>query len=475
MPLLKDKQISCREILLSVLDEIDTTEHQVQAYVTVRDRKELISEADMIDARRLRGENVGELSGLPIALKDNICAQNLRTTCASKMLSNFVPAYSATIVERIKEADGIIIGKTNMDEFCMGSSTEKSAFKTTRNPRNLDFVPGGTSGGSAAAVAANETILAVGVDTGGSIRQPASYCGVVGMKPTYGRVSRYGIIAYGSSLDQAGPLAKDVKDSALLMHVLSGPDPRDATTFMGEVPSYLDKIEQTQRLRIGIPEEYMGPGINQEVRDSIEKAIVLLKKDGQEIIPIELPHTESAIPCYYIIACCEASSNLSRYSGALFGYRAQDYSNLDDMLTKSRTEGFGPEVKRRIMLGTFALSSGYYDAYYLKAARVRTLIRQDFDHAFQSCDLIIHPVAPTPAFRIGEKMVNDPVVMYLVDIYTVTANLAGLPAISIPCGWANNNLPIGIQITGRHFDELTVLSIAYRLEQLLNRADIFVR
>ena len=475
--LLESKEVSCREIMLSVLDEIEINEPKVQAYITIRDRDELLSEAEKIDERRLNGDNIGKLAGLPVAVKDNVCTKGLLTSCASKMLSNFIPTYNATIIDKICSADGIILGKTNLDEFCMGSSTEKSSFKITHNPHNLDYVPGGTSGGSAAAVAANETILSIGVDTGGSIRQPASYCGAVGMKPTYGSVSRYGIIAYGSSLDQAGPITKDIKDAALLMQVISGHDPRDSTSAAPnrdqDKHSDMGSLDISKKLRIGVPKEYFGEGLDVDVKKSVEKAISLFQDDGHEIVPITLPHTEFAIPAYYIISCSEASSNLSRYTGVHFGFRTDDYKSIEEMIMKSRSEGFGPEVQTRILLGTYALSEGYYDAYYLKAAKIRTLLKQDFENAFKLCDVIAHPVAPGPAFKIGEKMDANPMTMYLVDIYSVIANLTGLPAISVPCGWAANNLPIGIQLTGKHFAEPTLLSAAYIIEQLLEKSGVW--
>jgi aspartyl-tRNA(Asn)/glutamyl-tRNA(Gln) amidotransferase subunit A len=473
--LLENKEISCRELMVSVLDEIEYMEPNVQAYITIRDKDELLSEAEQIDKRRLNGQNIGNLAGLPVAVKDNVCTKNLLTSCASKMLSNFIPPYNATIIDKICSADGIILGKTNLDEFCMGSSTEKSAFKITRNPHNSDYVPGGTSGGSAAAVAANETILAIGVDTGGSIRQPASYCGAVGIKPTYGRVSRYGIIAYGSSLDQAGPITKDLKDAALLMQVISGHDPKDSTSAHLPELSYTDCLSLSHKFRIGVPKEYFGEGLAAEVKKSVEKAISLFQEDGHEIVPITLPHTEYAVPAYYIISCSEASSNLSRYTGVHFGLRTEDYKSIEELIKKSRSKGFGPEVQTRILLGTYALSQGYYDAYYLTAAKIRTLLKQDFENAFKKCDVIAHPVAPGPAFKIGEKMDANPLTMYLVDIYSVIANLTGLPAISIPCGCTDNKLPIGIQLTGKYFSEDNLLSAAYIIEQLLEKSGCWVR
>jgi len=471
--LLDKGETSSREVMLSVLDMIDAREAEIKAYITVQNKAKLLSEADEIDSRRLRGEQVGELAGLPIAVKDNICTKNLRTTCASQLLKEFIPPYNATVIERIHACDGIVIGKTNMDEFAMGSSTENSSMQVTRNPRNPEYVPGGTSGGSAASVAANEAILAIGSDTGGSVRQPSSYCGVVGMKPTYGRVSRYGLIAYASSLDQVGVITKDVKDAALLMKVISGYDPKDSTSQKIEVPSYLEPYQNNRVFRIGVPEEYFGAGLNEEVRQSIEDAISLLEKEGHKIIPISLPHTKYIIPAYYIIACSEASANLARYSGVHYGFRGENYETTSEMMFTTRTQGFGSEVRRRIMLGTYTLSAGYYDAFYKKASQVRTLIKQDFENAFKICDFIAHPVAPETAFKVGAKT-SDPLTMYLVDIYSTSANMAGVPAISIPCGWAKNGLPIGIQLTGKHFEEATILDAAYRLENLLNESKIWV-
>ncbi|HUU90079.1 MAG TPA: Asp-tRNA(Asn)/Glu-tRNA(Gln) amidotransferase subunit GatA [Phycisphaerae bacterium] len=459
-------ETTCREVMLSVLEEIERRESDVQAFITVRDRGELLAEADEVDRRRSRGDAIGALAGLPIAVKDNICTQGMATTCASRMLADWVPPYDATVVQRIQAADGIILGKTNLDEFAMGSSTENSAMKTTRNPHNHDYVPGGTSGGSAAAVASNECILAIGSDTGGSIRQPASFCGVVGMKPTYGRVSRYGLIAYASSLDQIGPIAKDVRDAALLLEVIAGHDPMDSTSLAAGVPGYVAGLGSQRGFRFGVPDEYFGPGVDRQVRRAVEGAIDALKEDGQEVVQISLPHTEYSVAAYYIAACSEASSNLARYDGCQYGFRAEGIGDMIGMVSETRAEGFGPEVKRRIMLGTYALSAGYYDAYYLKAARVRRLIAQDFESAFKTCDVILHPVAPTAAFRIGEK-IDDPLAMYLGDIFSVTANLAGLPATSVPCGRTSEGLPVGIQLTGKALDEGTLLAAAYHLECLL--------
>ena len=469
--LLDKREISSREVMISVLEVVAAKEAEVQAYINIRKNTELLAEADKIDARRMRGEKVGELAGLPIAIKDNICTKQMPTTCASQILKDYMSPYNATVVERIQACDGILIGKTNMDEFAMGSSTENSSMQVTRNPHNLEYVPGGTSGGSAAAVAANETILAIGSDTGGSIRQPASYCGVVGIKPTYGRVSRYGLIAYASSLDQIGVISKDVEDAALLMKAIAGYDPKDSTSCKVDVPDYTElNRREGQNFRIGIPSEYFGAGLNDEVHQSIGDAVALLKKNGHDVIPISLPHTQYVVPAYYIIACSEASSNLARYSGAQFGFRAGDCDTMGKMMLRTRTQGFGAEVRRRIMLGTYALSAGYYEAFYKKASQVRTLIKQDFEEAFKVCDIIAHPVAPETAFKIGEKT-SDPLTMYLVDIYSTSANMAGIPAISLPCGQSVNGLPIGIQLSGNYFSEATVLSAAHRLENLLKGSE----
>jgi aspartyl-tRNA(Asn)/glutamyl-tRNA(Gln) amidotransferase subunit A len=472
--LLTRKEISNRDIMLAVLNEIERKESLIKAYITIRKRSELLKEAESIDNRRLRKQQLGILEGLPVAIKDIISTKGVLTTCASRILANYIPPYDATVVKNIYQEDGIIIGKTNLDEFAMGSSTENSAFQITHNPHDLNYVPGGTSGGSAAAVAADETILSIGSDTGGSVRQPAAFCGVVGLKPTFGRVSRYGLIAYGSSLDTIGVITKDVRDAALLMGVIAGYDEHDATSLRQVVPNYNGDLEIQNKIRIGVPEEYFAEGLSDIVKKNVLTAISLLEKDGNEIVTIKLPHTSYAIATYYIIACASVSANLARYSGVLFGHRAANEKNMVNLFRKSRSEGFGDEVMRRIMLGTYALSTGYYDEYYGKATRVRTLISRDFEDAFRKCDVIVHPITPEPAFKIGEKS-TDPMSMYLVDIYSVIANLVGIPAISIPCGWSDNHLPIGLQLATNHLEEHLLLKIAAKLEHLLEKHQVWSR
>lgn len=464
LPLLNLGEISCRDVMESILRQIQIGECELKicSYITIRAEKELLAEAEDFDKRRKRGEPLGPLAGLPIAIKDNICTEGIRTTCASKILDEFIPPYNATAVEKLLGAGGIIVGKTNLDEFAMGSSTENSYYKKTRNPHDLSRVPGGTSGGSAAALAANETVLAIGSDTGGSIRQPASFCGVVGVKPTYGRVSRYGLIAYASSFDQIGPMARNVHDAALLLTVLAGHDPRDSTSLKQPVPNLLNAAQADGVMRIGVPQEYFGDGLDSSVRASVDNAIGLFREGGHEIVSVSLPHTAYAVPAYYVCASAEASSNLARYDGMKYGYRAPAKDLAETYMT-SRSQGFGAEVKRRILLGTYVLSAGYYDAYYLKAMRVRTLIARDFENAFAKCDVLVHPVAPTPAFKIGEKT-DDPLAMYLGDVYSVVANLVGFPAISIPCGKSNEGLPIGIQIAAKCLDEMSMFRAAFWLE-----------
>ncbi|HLV87091.1 MAG TPA: Asp-tRNA(Asn)/Glu-tRNA(Gln) amidotransferase subunit GatA [Candidatus Sulfotelmatobacter sp.] len=441
---------------------------QVGAYLTLcRDRA--IEQADRIDRAAAEGRPLPPLAGVPVAIKDVMSTRGVRTTAGSKILDKYVPPYDCTAVVRLEEAGAVIVGKTNCDEFAMGSSNENSGFYPVRNPRDLNRVPGGSSGGSAAAVAADIAVAALGSDTGGSIRQPASFCGVVGLTPTYGRVSRYGLIAFASSLDHIGPLTKTVKDAALVLRIIAGRDPMDATSADVPVPDYVAELDKPVRgVRLGVAKEYFGEGLDNEVRQAVDQAIDQLKGLGCEIVPISLPHTPYAIPTYYLIATAEASANLARYDGVRYSYRARGVKTLSEMYRRSRDEGFGPEVKRRIMLGTYALSAGYYDAYYLKAQKVRTLLTRDFDHAFQKVDAVVTPTCPTPAFRLGEKS-NDPLSMYLADIYTVTADLAGIPAISVPCGNTKEKLPIGLQILGKHFDESTILRIAHAYEQSSNK------
>ena len=460
---LKNKEISSVEITEAVFRQIETVEDKIKSYVTLN--KELaILAAREADKKLKSGENIGPLTGIPIAIKDNMCTKGILTTCSSKILANYLPPYNATVVEKLKEAGAVAVGKTNLDEFAMGSSTENSGFHTTRNPWNIENVPGGSSGGSAAAVSADECILALGSDTGGSIRQPASFCGVVGLKPTYGRVSRYGLVAFASSLDQIGPITKDVTDAAILMNVIAGHDPLDSTSANLPVPDYRKAlIDDVKRFRVGLISELMGNGIDEDIKKAVKEAARLFEKLGAIVEEVSLPTFEYAVSTYYIIAPAEASSNLARYDGVKYGHRSKEAPDLLSMYYNTRREGFGPEVKRRIMLGTYALSAGYYDAYYLKALKVRTLIKQDFEKAFKRFDVLISPTAPSAAFKIGEKM-SDPLSMYISDIATIPINLAGLPAISIPCGFTNG-LPIGLQIIGEAFAEERLLQVAYTYEQ----------
>jgi aspartyl-tRNA(Asn)/glutamyl-tRNA(Gln) amidotransferase subunit A len=462
--LLKNKTISAVELTRSVLERINAVEPLIDAYITIT-AEQALAAAESADRAISRGD-IAPLTGIPIAVKDLICTQGIRTTCASKMLENFIPPYDATVMRKLNAAGAVLIGKANMDEFAMGSSTENSGFKITRNPWDPARVPGGSSGGSAAAVAADMCLGALGSDTGGSIRQPASHCGVVGLKPTYGRVSRYGLVAFASSLDQIGPLTKDVADAALLLGILAGHDPKDATSVKHPVPDYASALDRDIRgLKIGISSQYHShDGIAPDVRKAIEDGTKIFADLGARFIDVSLPHTEHAVAAYYLIAPAEASSNLARYDGVKYGFRAEDFSDLTDMYCRTRSAGFGPEVKRRIMLGTYALSAGYYDAYYKKASQVRTLIRNDFETAFKHCDIILAPVAPTTAFAIGQK-IDDPLAMYLSDIFTLSANLAGIPGLSVPCGFSTEGLPIGMQLLGNFFDEPGLLAAAYQFEQ----------
>lgn len=449
------------DITDAVFERIEAVEGKVRSYVT-------LTRETALEQARLAGTDKGgpghALLGIPIAVKDNICTEAVRTTCSSKILKSFVPPYESTVTQKFKSGGYVLTGKTNLDEFAMGSSTENSAFGHTRNPWDTERVPGGSSGGSAAAVAAGECMAALGSDTGGSIRQPAAFCGVVGMKPTYGRVSRYGLVAFASSFDQIGPITKNVKDSAIMMNVISGHDIYDSTSANVAVPDFVSALGQDIKgIKVGIPGEYFIEGLDSEVENSVKEAIKKLESLGAVPVEISLPHTGYAVATYYILATSEASSNLARYDGVRYGLRVEG-EDLIDMYMKTREEGFGPEVKRRIILGTYALSSGYYDAYYRKAQQVRTLIKSDFDKAFETVDAIITPTTPTPAFKAGEKT-EDPLQMYLSDIFTLSVNLAGVPGISVPCGLTSGGLPVGLQIIGKHFDEESVLKLAYAYEQ----------
>ena len=461
--MLVGKEISSKELTEAVLVRMDETEDRIHAYIT-ETRDIALRQAAAADERIARGEQISYFEGIPGVIKDNICTKGVKTTCASKMLENFVPPYDATVMKRLETVRPVILGKANMDEFAMGGSTENSAFYPTRNPWNVECVPGGSSGGSAAAVAAGSAIWALGSDTGGSIRQPASFCGVVGMKPTYGRVSRYGLVAFASSLDQIGPVTRDVTDCAHLLQAIAGHDEQDSTSSASEVPDFTKSLVQDVKgLKIGIPKEFFVKGMDAEVEQAVRQAIDKLQALGAEIQEISLPHTEYAISVYYLIAPAEAATNLERYDGVSYGARV-DGADVVEMMTKTRSEKFGEEVKRRILIGNYALSAGYYDAYYLKALKVRRLIKEDYDKAFEKVDVIVTPTAPTPAYRIG-AMTNDPLKMYLQDIYTVPLNLAGLPGISVPCGYSREKLPIGLQIIGKPLDEATVLRAAYTYEQ----------
>ena len=456
---LKNKELTSKEIVQAYVDRIKEKEEDVQAFVTTLE-KEALEQADKLDK-----EGINELAGIPIGIKDNICTKGIKTTCSSKMLENFVSPYDATVMEKVNAEKLIDLVKLNMDEFAMGASTEHSYFKKTRNPWNLNKVPGGSSGGAAAAVAANMVPWTLGSDTGGSIRQPASFCGVVGLKPTYGLVSRYGLVAFASSLDQIGPITKDVRDSAMLLNVIAGHDKKDSTSVDLEKKDYLKALKNDVKgLKIGVPKEFFGEGINEEVKEKLKESIEIYKELGAEVEEFSLDIAKYSLATYYIIACAEASSNLGRFDGIRYGYRAKEFKDLTDLFRKSRSEGFGEEVKRRIILGTYVLSSGYYDAYYKKAQKVRTLVMKEFDKAFEKYDVILTPTSPTVAFNIGEKT-EDPLQMYLSDICTVSVNIAGLPGISIPCGVDSANMPIGMQLIGNRFQEEVILNAAYTFEQ----------
>ena len=460
---LQAKKISAREIASGFYAEIDRRNPELNAYLTLSHER-AYSQADRVDAAIARGDKLPPLAGVPVAIKDVISTSGIRTTCGSKILESYIPPYDATAVTRLENAGAVILGKTNCDEFAMGSSNENSAYGPVRNPVALDRVPGGSSGGSAAAVAAGLAVVALGTDTGGSIRQPAACCGIPGLMPTYGRVSRYGLIAFASSLDRIGPFAGNIADTAAVMAVIAGHDENDSTSAATSVPHYGVEIDgPIQGLRIGVPEEYFGEGIDSEVKEKVLAAIALMEKLGCRRIPLKMPHTEYAIATYYIIATAEASSNLARYDGVRYGLRVPG-ATLLDMYRKTRERGFGTEVKRRIMLGTYVLSSGYYDAYYLRAQKVRSLLAQDFSDAFQKVDAILAPTSPTPAFKLGEKT-SDPLQMYLADIYTVTGSLAGIPGISVPCGKTKAQLPVGLQILGPHFSESRILQLARGFEK----------
>lgn len=457
--------VSAVEIGAAYIQRLTVVEPKVHAYITHTESDVLMQEAERLDDTRRGGRTTMPLTAMPIAVKDNICTAGVKTTCASRMLEGFVPPYDATVVARLKAQGIVLLGKTNLDEFAMGSSTENSAFGPTRNPWNLDRIPGGSSGGSAAAVAADLCVAALGSDTGGSIRQPAACCGVVGLKPTYGRVSRYGLVAFASSLDQIGPITKDVRDAALMLQLIAGHDPLDSTSAAVAVPDYRQALQRDlSGITVGVPREFFAEGLDPDVERAVRTAIATMRDLKAEVTEISLPMTTYAVATYYLIATAEASSNLARYDGVQYGYRAMKEKDLQETYRKTRQEGFGAEVKRRIMLGTYALSAGYYEAYYGKAQAVRSLMKQDFDDAFKSVDVIVTPTMPTPAFALGEKA-HDPLQMYLSDIYTISVNLAGVPALSVPCGFSSGTLPIGLQIIGRPFEEATILRTAYAYEQ----------
>lgn len=462
--MLVNKEITSLELTEAVLARIDEVEGDVQAYLTVT-RDEALAQAKAVDEKIARGEEIAFLEGIPGAIKDNICTKGVKTTCASRILQKFVPPYDATVVQKLAAQNPVVLGKTNLDEFAMGGSTENSAFHPTHNPWNTDCVPGGSSGGSAAAVAAGTAVWALGSDTGGSIRQPASFCGVVGMKPTYGRVSRYGLVAYASSLDQIGPITKDVTDCANILNIIAGRDEMDSTSIDKEVPDYTKSLVQDVKgLKIGLPKEYFVKGMDPEVEGAVKAAVKQLEALGAEVVEISLPNTDYAISTYYLIAPAEAATNLARYDGVSYGERAEDAADLVEMMTKTRSQYLGEEVKRRIMIGNYALSAGYYDAYYLKALKVRRLVKEDYDKAFKEVDVIICPAAPSVAYKIGEK-IDNPLEMYLQDACTVPLNLAGLPGISVPCGYNKDKMPIGMQIIGKALDEETLIRVAYTYEQ----------
>lgn len=465
---IKNKEITVVEATTAYLDAMEERDKDINAFVSM-DREGALKRAGEVQEKIDSGELTGPLAGVPVAIKDNMCINGMLTTCSSKILSNFKPTFTATAVEKLQAAGAVVVGKTNMDEFAMGSTTETSYYGETKNPWDLNRVPGGSSGGSAAAVAAEEIPYALGSDTGGSIRQPASFCGVTGIKPTYGRVSRYGLIAYGSSLDQIGPLAKDVTDCATILETICGKDDKDSTSVKEANDDFTAAlVDDVKGMKIGIPRDYLGEGLEPEVKDAILTAAQKLEEKGAIVEEFDLSLVEYAIPAYYIIASAEASSNLERFDGVKYGYRTEEYTDLHNMYKKTRSEGFGAEVKRRIMLGSFVLSSGYFDAYYMKALRTKALIKKAFDKAFEKYDVILGPVAPTTALKLGDSL-SDPIKMYLGDIYTVSVNLAGLPGISLPCGYDSNGLPIGLQLLGKHFDEKTIIRAAYAFECTMDK------
>ncbi len=461
-------EMSAREVVETFLEVYRRMDGEIRAYLHV-DEESALAAAEEVDAAVAKGKDPGRLAGVPVAVKDNICTKGMPTTCASRILEGFVPPYSATVIERIVNEGGIVLGKTNLDEFAMGSSCENSAFGPTKNPVDRGRVPGGSSGGSAAAVASGEAVCALGSDTGGSVRQPAAFCGVVGLKPTYGRVSRYGLVAFASSLDQIGPITRTVRDAALLLEVMAGKDPLDSTSADEEVPEYTREMETALKdgnVTVGVPREFFDEGLDPETEEVVTGTIEEMKKNGVKVVDISLQYTPYAVATYYVIATAEASSNLARYDGVHYGYRTADFKDIVEMYSRTRREGFGDEVKRRIMMGTFVLSSGYYDAYFLHAQKVRRLIKDEFDRVFASrVDFVVGPTTPTPAFKLGEK-VDDPLAMYLSDVYTISANLAGIPAISVPCGRTAEGLPVGFQIMGPAFSESRLLALAHMVEEI---------
>lgn len=468
---IEKKEVTALDLTESIYKRIAEVEDKIKGFINIRELEEVLSEAAIAQDLLENGHNLSPLCGIPMTLKDNICTLNLPTTCGSRMLQDYHPPYDAHVAEKLKEAGTILIGKSNMDEFAMGSSTENSSFYPTRNPWDLRYVPGGSSGGSAALVAARETFFALGSDTGGSVRQPASLCGVVGFKPTYGLVSRYGLIAFASSLDQIGTFTRDIRDCALVLDIIAGHDSKDSTSVSRKKENYSNNLEGgTSSIRVGMPRECFGEGVEEGVKNAVQESMEKCQQVGAVIEEISFPHNEYALPAYYLVSTAEASSNLARYDGVQYGFRSPKAENLLELYKKSRKEGFGSEVKRRIMLGTYSLSSGYYDAYYLKALKVRSIIRKDFESIFKNYDFVVMPTSPSVAFALGEK-VDDPLTMYLNDIFTVPANLAGLPAISIPCGFSKG-LPVGLQIVGRPFDEKRLLQFSFKLESLLKVKDI---